>query len=157
MSVCPWGGGGGAASRVCLVREGVCLQREGSLPSDRGSTYWLGGLPSEGVCLRREECLSSQGWGLPPILWEGRVPKYGQPVFGMHPTGMHSCYCLQTNFTEGNVFTVVYLSTGGRGCRSLPQTSPDRDPLGRDPTDSELLIHLIADTAAASTHPTEMT
>ena len=95
---------------------------------------------------------------------------------GTHPTGMHSCYHLQTKLRKGNVFTPVcqsFCSQGGVSASvhagihtpipgqtspwaDTPQadTLPGKTPPGRHP----LPVHAGIDmaTAADGTHPTGM-
>ena len=85
---------------------------------------------------------SPPGWVLTPI--PPPTPGYmghrirSTSAGGTHPTGMLSCsicvlsnYWLQRSCGQGNVFTGVCLSTGGRVSASVHAGMPDPPGLGR--------------------------
>ena len=101
---------------ACLA-GGACSHREG--------VHALGGACSRGVLALGDAC--SRGGMV-------EIPPASRRLL-LHPTGMHSCYQPQRSCGQGNVFTGVCLSTGGRVSASVPAGMPY--PLGWRPPQME--------------------
>ena len=79
QEICPRGG---ACVAVCVAGGGLC---------GRGGHAWqAGGYVWWGACMARGACVAEGVHG------RGVCVAYSQRAGGTHPTGMHSCYTVQT-------------------------------------------------------------